>query len=231
MSETDTSPVTVLLAVRPKGVIFDFDSTLSSVVHRQHLVTEFPKDWSKFHGSMVLDAPLEHTIRKLRAHKKAGDKIIILTMRPERFRPFSERWLRAHNIPYDKLYMRPEGDFRAGDASKLGIYRDEIAPAYDVEYAYDDRPEVLGMWKAVGVKAVPVSDPGLPPYEGLPVADPKFPRGRAASGAGGVGRVGRTVYVPAHERVVAGKLVKVDGYFRRLSAVGRLMVKLSGRVS
>ena len=238
MTATDTSTVTVItLAARPRGVIFDMDSTLSSVVHRRHLVTEYPKDWSRFHGSMVLDAPLEHTIRKLRAHKKQGEKVIILTMRPERFRPFTERWLRQQNVPFDRLYMRPEGDFRSSDAAKLAIYREQIAPEFDVELAYDDRTDVLDMWKAIGVKAVPVSDPGLPPFEGQPVPDPKYPKGRfipfgkygQKSGAGGIGRVGARVYVPPHERVVAGKLVKVDGYFRKLSAIDRLLVKLSGR--
>ena len=228
---TDTSPVTVIsLATRPRGVIFDMDSTLSSVVHRRQYIEQSPKDWSKFHGAMVLDAPLEHTIRKLKAHKKAGEKIVILTMRPERFRKFTDRWLRQQNVPFDVLYMRPEGDYRTSDAAKLALYREEIEPNYDVDIAYDDRPDVLDMWKAVGVEGRQVSDPGLPPFEGLPVPDPRYPKGRAAwSGAGGVGRVGDRVYVPPHERVVAGKLVNVEGYFRRLSAVDRLAVKLARR--
>lgn len=217
--------------IRPKAVIFDIDGTLSSVAHRAGLV---PEDWSRFHGSMILDAPIEHSVRKLKEHRAAGDKVLLLSMRPERFRPHTERWLRDHNIPYTQLFLRPELDYRSSDAAKLAIFQEQIEPNYDVAAAYDDREDVLAMWQALGVEGRKVHDPGLPPMEGLPAPDPKYPHGRpklpeklpVKVGAGGVGASGQTVYVPAHLRVKEGKVEHVRAYFRTLSAVERLASKI-----
>ena len=225
---------------KPKAVIFDIDSTLSSTAHRERYLEEKPPDWSGFHGAMVLDAPLMHTVRKLQEHRDRGDKIILLSMRPERFRRYTERWLDSMGIKYKEMFLRPENEYIRGVDAKLRIYKEQIEPKYDVIAAYDDRQDIVEMWEAAGVRGRLVTDPGLPPLEGMPVPDPKYPAGRPewkptskagrvpTSGAGGIGRRGQTVYVPPHERVQNGQLVHVDGYFRELSAVERLKELVKG---
>jgi hypothetical protein len=212
------------MARRPDAVIYDLDGTITSAVHRSVQLDQ-TNDWSAFHGRMVLDQPIENRLRGLRGHRRKGRKVILLSMRPERFRKHTEAWLRAHDVPFDELYLRPETDYRRGTDVKLAIYLEKIAPRFNVLEAYDDTPAVLDMWRVVGVPAHAVTDPGLPPYEGLPARDPKYPRGRV--GPGGIGRVGARVYVPPHTRIMNGKVVNVDGYMRTLSSVERLRDKVS----
>lgn len=223
---------------KPRAVIFDIDSTLSSAAHRSYLLEPPMKDWPRFHGSMVLDQPIPHTVARVREHKEAGDKILVLSMRPERFRQVTKDWLKVHDIPFDELWLRPENDKRPGVQMKEKIYREDLAPRYDVQTAYDDRQDMTDMWAANGIPtARTVSDPKLPPYEGLPVPDPKYKRpvlvGRPATvppRPGAEQRQGRNnvrrgdkIYVPPHPSVTKdGKPVEVSGYWRRYSSVQRL---------
>jgi hypothetical protein len=191
-------------------VIFDADGTLSSVAHRVPYLDK--GDWSRFHGEMYLDAPIAKTIAAARRHKARGDAVIVLSMRPERFRAVTERWLKEAGVPYDEVHLRPEGDPRSGTEVKRDIYRRKIAPRYDVVRAYDDHQPILDMWREEGVPALRVTDPVLPPLPRRPAPDPKV-----RPGAKPVGRRGMLVYVPPHQRVVRGRLIDVDGYWRRLA--------------
>ena len=168
---------------RPPAVIFDIDSTLSSAAHRSDLTsgTLGGKDWSTFHGGMVLDAPIQHTVDKLKAHVARGDRIVLLSMRPERFRTATVDWLRGNGIEFDELYLRPEGNYRPGIQVKEDIFRKEIAPRFVVKTAYDDREDLVEMWNRVGIDARKVTDPGLPPLEGHPIPDPKYPKDKPLS--------------------------------------------------
>ena len=49
---------------------------------------------------------------------------------------------RAH-----RLFMREKGDFRKDCYVKFELYHEEIAPAYDVKYVFDDRNQVVDMWR------------------------------------------------------------------------------------
>ena len=48
---------------------------------------------------------------------------------------------------YDKLFMREKGDFRKDCYVKFELYHEEIAPYYDVKYVFDDRNQVVDMWR------------------------------------------------------------------------------------
>jgi hypothetical protein len=201
---------------KPQAVLFDIDGTISSAEHRGGDPRKtIISDWSKFHGLMVLDQPIQHTVDKLIAHKRNGQKVVLLSMRPERFRRFTERWLSDMDIPYDALYLRPSADYRKGNDVKRAIYEKEIEPQYDVVHAYDDRDDIVKMWRDMGLNASKVTDPGLPPFEGGPVPDPR-PVWKPKSHGG------KLVYVRAHEN--RGHPVK--SYFRKGRAVSALASKL-----
>jgi hypothetical protein len=57
------------------------------------------------------------------------------------------RWLRDYDIPFQKLFMREEGDFRTDAVVKKEIYEKYIDPHYDVEFVLDDRDQVVDMWR------------------------------------------------------------------------------------
>jgi hypothetical protein len=240
----------------PKAAIFDMDGTLASVKHREHYVTQKPKNWSMFHGHMVNDRPIEPTADVARRLSGEGTKIIVVTLRPERFRKETEEWLTKHDIPFDEAYFRPEGNYDPGDIVKRDIYETQIKPRFDVVASFDDNPKMQRMWQDATGNGVPVEDPGVPPYEGPPAPDPKYPEGRHEVGerpkskwdrddhevfdanvsvyepSAKVAR-GRT-YVEPHVRNFDGQLVKVDGYWRELTRkeieAGGAVVRLARKI-
>jgi hypothetical protein len=219
---------------KPRAVIFDVDSTLSSAKYRSYLLDQPVKDWSRFHGSMVLDAPIPHTVNRLRRLHDQGNKIIVLTMRPERYRAVTERWLDNHDIPYDEAWFRPAGNYTPGVSMKRQIYEQNIKDRFEVIDAYDDRKDMTDMWQAAGIpEAHHVVDPGIPPMEGLPVPDPRSkPKTRNPRASESDYATSRNaprpddqayhrgeVYVAPHMSVSPlGNPFHVKGYWRKLSA-------------
>lgn len=101
-------------------IAFDIDGTLSK--------GPFNK------GNMLRSEVNLGTVRTLRILSKVGYKILIVTARPEIYRPQTEAWLRANAIPYNRLVMRssadnrPDPDLRAQQASEALLL-------------FDDKPE------------------------------------------------------------------------------------------
>lgn len=233
------------LARKPRAVIFDMDGTLASMTHREKFVQQSPKNWSMFHGGMVLDRAIRETALEARKARARGDKVIIVTLRPDRFASHTKRWLKDNDIPFDEAYFRPEGNYERGDVVKRDIYEQHIADRFDVVMSYDDNPTMVEMWtELLGRDRVTrASDPGLPPRDGKYAPDPKYvgkPGGadigeRPAAPSdvpapakfddfmtdqyaeGTVWRVGNTpYYVPPHPAVSeSGKPYRVSGYWRR----------------
>lgn len=119
------------------AIIIDIDGTLANIEHRS------PFDHTKFH----LDT-LNHPIAKL---SKCFTKTIILTGRDEKHRDITSDWLASHNMFYEKLHMRPEGDVRPDYVVKKEIFFNEIAPYYNVELIVEDRKQVVDMWRELGL--------------------------------------------------------------------------------
>lgn len=119
------------------AIIIDIDGTLANIEHRS------PFDHTKFH----LDT-LNHPIAKL---SKCFTKTIILTGRDEKHRDITSDWLASHNMFYEKLHMRPEGDVRPDYVVKKEIFFNEIAPYYNVELVVEDRKQVVDMWRELGL--------------------------------------------------------------------------------
>lgn len=239
------------LALRPipkvPAVIFDIDGTLMSALHRTHFVeTELKADqnWTAFHENMVRDATIPEVLDTLMQHKNAGDQIVLLSLRPERFRPIIAADFKKRGIPYDKLLLRPDGSSGNGPEKKREIYRREIKPFYDVKMAYDDWQEVNDMWTSEGVPNTTVVDPNLPPLD-VPLArDPRRITNGHTTGGGEKGSLesllqkwqhpsSGIITVPPYMREKGGQIENVEGYtYRRgkmfpVSAVARLKTKVA----
>jgi len=55
------------------------------------------------------------------------------------------------------LLMRPYGDSRQDSVVKQEIYRKQIAPYFDVAWVYDDRDQVVKMWRDEGLTCMQVA--------------------------------------------------------------------------
>lgn len=125
-----------------KLVLVDIDGTVA------HRTNRDPFEYDK----VLQDRPDHKTIEVITALWKAGYKIIFISARDDSCFDDSYEWLRLHCPPFIKLYMRKTGDFRKDAIIKEEIYREHIEPFYDVFCVFDDRNQVVDMWREIGLK-------------------------------------------------------------------------------
>lgn len=125
-----------------KLVLVDIDGTVSHRTNRE------PFEYDKVSS----DRPDHKTIEVITALWKAGYKIIFISARDDSCFEDSYEWLRLNCPPFIKLYMRKTGDSRKDAVIKEEIYREHIEPFYDVFCVFDDRNQVVDMWRSIGLK-------------------------------------------------------------------------------
>ena len=125
-----------------KLVLVDIDGTVAHRTNRE------PFEYDK----VLEDRPDNETIEVITALWRAGYKIIFISARDDSCFDDSYEWLRLHCPPFIKLHMRKTGDFRKDAVIKEEIYRKHIEPFYDVFCVFDDRNQVVDMWRSIGLK-------------------------------------------------------------------------------
>lgn len=82
---------------------------------------------------------------------------LIITARPESVRCQTEEWLRRAGVPVRDVLMRQTGDRRVSTELKAELmwrYMSRHAlSAFDVAGAYDDRVDVVAMYRRYGLRA------------------------------------------------------------------------------
>lgn len=117
--------------------IFDVDGTLALHAARN------PYQWRDADD----DLPNRPVVVALRALNQAGYKILYVSGRPEEARELTLSWLGREVGVLGPLFLRPDGDNRKDFEIKSEIYRREIEPKFDVVAVFDDRDQVIRMWR------------------------------------------------------------------------------------
>ena len=139
--------------VKSKCYIFDIDGTLAHRVKGGR----GPFDWHRVGEDVVDESMLRiyHDLFIGRGETHDDDKFIIVTGRDEVCRPETEKWLEDNQIFYDELFMRPKDSKDRDVDVKITIYREKIYDKYDVIAVFDDRDQVVKMWRDVlGLKCL-----------------------------------------------------------------------------
>lgn len=139
---------------KPKAVIWDLDGTLSDDRARAHFVeveAGRARDWKSYFDAIDQDPPIAASMEVLRALHAQGLRIVFLTGRPEHARPKTERWLKANGLTeYDRLLMRPAGDFRHSGPFKVEVVA-KLRRDYELVCAFEDRIDVADALREAGV--------------------------------------------------------------------------------
>lgn len=143
-------------AVKP-CYFFDLDGTLADLSHRLPHIQKEPKDWDAFFDGCDCDQPIRHMIHVCYALSRIHP-IVIVSGRSDRVRKQTETWLRDWGIPHSAIYMRPSGDHRPDYALKKILLKQAIADGWDPLMAFDDRDQVVKMWREQGIPCAQVAD-------------------------------------------------------------------------
>ncbi len=134
--------------------IFDIDGSLAHAINRNIF------DWKRV-GEDSVDWNLKYINNIFHSY---GDlewttllEIIILSGRDSVCRPETEKWLQDNGIYYDYLYMRKENYNRKDSIIKKEIYDEYIKDKYNVLGIFDDRNQIIDMWRSLGLPAYQVN--------------------------------------------------------------------------
>lgn len=134
---------------RPSAILVDLDGTVALMGDRS------PYDVTRVH----LDRPNEPVIAAVRAMHAAGHTIVYCSGRTDDGRAATEAWLDKHvGVPYAELYMRKTGDSRKDSVVKREIFARHIAEQFRVIAVFDDRNQVVRMWRELGLTVFQVAE-------------------------------------------------------------------------
>ena len=145
-------------------IIFDVDGTLLDIgTRRQHMEGGISTmNWEKFMdpAEMAKDIPNQPVVNIALAMQKAGHEIIVVSARNERHREVTETSLNAAGIELARhqLFLRPDGDFRKDSEFKQEVLDALIAQDWKPNLVFDDRNQVVAMWRSNGLTCVQVAE-------------------------------------------------------------------------
>jgi predicted kinase len=133
----------------PEAIIVDIDGTVALMNGRD------PYDMTR----VAEDRPNPAVITAVRAMHATGHHIVFCSGRTEEARVATERWLAQHvAVPYQALLMRPNGDSRKDSIVKAEIFERDIRPRWSVTGVFDDRAQVVRMWRSLGLTVFQVAE-------------------------------------------------------------------------
>ena len=133
----------------PRTVLVDIDGTVALFNGRS------PYDMSR----VAEDLPNAPVIAAVRAMHAAGHTVVFCSGRSDDCREDTEAWLAGHvGVPYAGLFMRAYGDQRRDSVVKAEIFEKEIRSRYHVVGVFDDRQQVVRMWRSLGLTVFQVAE-------------------------------------------------------------------------
>jgi hypothetical protein len=135
----------------PTAYIFDYDGTKAKLNGRS------PYDYT----NVSTDLPHKDIFFMEKQLFEAGHNIIGLSGREDSCKETTIEWNNFNggiHVPNEAyLFMRKTGDKRADFIVKYEIFMQEIAPYFNVLGVFDDRNQVVNMWRSIGVRAYQVA--------------------------------------------------------------------------
>ena len=194
---------------KPKASVFDIDDTLldlaSFMPAHQEANAKLPKEDRKKWYEEVAKNPkgIPAAIERLKAAQARGNKVLLMTARPEAYEPHTLETLRKLGIDMNgvKLISRRDKDYRKPEQMKYDK-TSKFMKYYDIEEFYDDMPATRGA----------ISLLGIPAYNPLKLADGVF----SVPGPKGAGDVVPAMLSPGEAVIPADKAAQHRGMISQM---------------
>jgi phosphoglycolate phosphatase-like HAD superfamily hydrolase len=143
-------------------VVFDIDGTLLNIEHRVHLIRPpegVKKDWQAFRRAAEQDtANVEIAWLANIIFNRHEARVVISSGRMEKERQVTLRSLGLAGVSgFHALYMRKNEDVRPDHVVKLEMLAQMRLDGYDPRLVFDDRQQVVDMWRAQGLRVCQVA--------------------------------------------------------------------------
>jgi hypothetical protein len=137
-------------------LVSDLDGTLTNFQHRLHFLKDGPSpDWLAFNSSACADTPVAASVNILKLAYRCQWKIVIVTGRSDKYIHATTRWLQRYAVPYDRLFMRADGDNRSDVDVKRDIYNIHLKHR-NIQFVMEDRDKLVEMWRGFGLTCLQV---------------------------------------------------------------------------
>jgi predicted kinase len=137
------------------AVLIDIDGTVAL-----HGTPGNPESIRKHHDydKVWMDAPNYPVIRAVRSMIHDGYYPIFVSGRPDSCRDDTARWINRHvSTAPRKLFMRRTGDHRPDYLVKYELFNEHVRDNYFVVAAFDDRDQVVNMYREIGITVFQVA--------------------------------------------------------------------------
>lgn len=133
----------------PNAVLVDVDGTIALRGDRD------PYDWDR----VGEDTPNRPVIAVAHALAAAGNRLIVMSGRPDTCRAATTAWLTTHlGVAHDGPHMRRAGDGRRDAEVKAELFDQHVRDQYTVTAVLDDRRQVVDMWRSIGLLVLHVAE-------------------------------------------------------------------------
>ncbi len=148
-------------------VVFDLDGTLADLTHRLWLIKDVKPNWDSFFDACDKDRIIEHVAKIFRSLARSANnpiypRPVIASGRSDIVRDKTCRWLIDGNLMVfgrpPLLYMRKHGDHRPDYKVKHEMLLDMRDNELNPIMAFDDREQVVKMWRDNGIPCAQVAD-------------------------------------------------------------------------
>lgn len=133
-----------------RAVVVDIDGVLADAQGRQHHLSWGRRDWDSFFDACGED-PVIDEVRALLSLLDASLVVLLVTARPVRVREVTVAWLDEHELRWDLLVMRPEGERAPAVEFKRDVVDELLGEGYVLELALEDDPRNRAMYLDAGV--------------------------------------------------------------------------------
>lgn len=99
-----------------------------------------------------------HVAAVIRALWAEGYRIIIMNGRDASAEADTRAWLNDNRIMFTDLFCRPVGNLEKDSIVKYDLFKLYVEPEYRVRGVFDDRDQVVKMWRKIGVPCFQVAE-------------------------------------------------------------------------
>ena len=138
--------------LKADAILCDVDGTLALCEDGREKAYYYDRDFSLD----KVNTPIKEILLGLA--KTTNYRIVIVSARKVKAEMATKKWLHVNGIPCDVIYMRRDDDNRPDNIVKEEMYRERIAPYYNVKFVLDDRDRVVKMWRGLGLTCLQVAE-------------------------------------------------------------------------